>query len=561
MENSKTTSYIVLIILFTFLSSLSYSQWQDDRKYKFKINIPDNWNKTSYMDGTDKVYDYYSADQNLAIQMRVFELTGNVSTEILAKLYEDNMLPVGIQKQKLIDYTTVNNIKGKQGTYFMDYNGNQVVMNSFYTVQHNIAYIITAIIPMNLIEQKGEELKNVTQSFIIDGFETVANVSSTDLNQTGSGSVYNESANQYSHTSNEGGLSVEASSSIQINKLEIGNELDSNHGVIEPKITIPANTSRLNLVFDYSGNANGKLLLVKWYSDTYQCLITEAEYFPVHSDYSRGYAYIENNNKPWPLGDYRAEIWHSGQKIQEKTFTVINQKNAQASEGILLGKIFADGTGDNRTKSKGGKYLGVDLNKLKDDDIIEVRITSGDLKFVHVHLRNSRGVWYSKYEGMNTRFKVKDLITNQRSNYTHINFNVNGKHEKYLPVACYAEVWHIPTNESAIAESQNNQQTISSNSIKRDDLVGRYNFTHRSDGKVLVNYHYIIINENGTYVEKYNPKDSGDYVGGNEGKWKFDGKFLTLHINYSNVIDTYSVKDNFISRTTDGGLVFTFKKQ
>jgi PKD repeat protein len=106
----------------------------------------------------------------------------------------------------------------------------------------------------------------------------------------------------------------------------------------------------------------------------------------------------------------------------------------------LLGTIYTDGTGDNETKAKGGQYLSVQLDILEDNDDIEIKVTSGTLVNVHVHLRAPNGNWYSKYDGLNTKFKVADLIGDQRSSYTHLVFCVNGKHEKYLPIACSAQV-------------------------------------------------------------------------------------------------------------------------
>lgn len=113
--------------------------------------------------------------------------------------------------------------------------------------------------------------------------------------------------------------------------------------------------------------------------------------------------------------------------------------DAQNAGGILLGTITNDGKGNNKNQ-KGGTYLGVDIKKTDDEDIISIEVFSGALKFVHIHLRNSQGVWYSIYNGRNTLFRVGDLLKNVRSAYTHLNFSVNGQHVRYLPVACAANV-------------------------------------------------------------------------------------------------------------------------
>lgn len=326
MKTIKLSGLIMLLMMFVFISNKTYSQWQQDSKYKFKINIPADWSKSSSMDGTDKIYDYYSADQNAAIQIRVFEAGGGVTTDMLAQIYEKNYLPAGTQKQSLENHTSKNGVSGKHGAYIIDYNGTKVAMNTFYTVQNDIGYVLNAIIPTSMLEQKGKEVGQITKSFIIDGFEKA---------------------------------------------VVIAREPE------KPKKGL-------------SGLLGGT---------------------------------SKNNNSN------------------------NNQKNNTSLGGSTSSGI-----------SSGG-------------------ISGG------------------------------------------------------------------------------------SNNINRDDVVGRYNFSHRSDGKNMTNYHYILINENGTYVEKYQPKNSGDYIGGHDGKWKLNGDVLTLHLNNSGVVDTYKVKGNFISRTTDSGLVFTFKKK
>ncbi len=164
---------MVSLVLF-FSAGESFAQWQVDRAYGFKINIPANWTKSSSMDGTDKVYDYYSPDENAAIQLRVFQAGDGVTTDLLVQVYEESMLPAGTQKQSLKDHTSKNGIPGKQGIYVMDYNGVEVGMATFYTVQNNKGYVLSAIIPSSMMQQKGEEVRQITKSFSIDGFSPPA---------------------------------------------------------------------------------------------------------------------------------------------------------------------------------------------------------------------------------------------------------------------------------------------------------------------------------------------------------------------------------------------------
>jgi len=174
MKNLKNIALIITVLLINFQGNQLFAQWQVDQANGFKINLPANWSKSSSMDGTDKIYDYYSPDENAAIQLRVFQAGAGVTTDLLVQVYEESMLPAGTQKQSLKNHTSKNGIPGKQGIYVMNYNGIEVGMAAFYTVQNNKGYVLTAIIPTSMMQQKGNEVRQITQSFTIDGFNPPA---------------------------------------------------------------------------------------------------------------------------------------------------------------------------------------------------------------------------------------------------------------------------------------------------------------------------------------------------------------------------------------------------
>lgn len=179
-----------LMIGFSLSYGKVYAQWVTDSKYKFKINLPSGWTKKSHMDGSDKVYDFYSADNNAAVQLRVFEADSRVNTAMLAQVYEQKMLPQGTQKKGLTNHTTTNGIPGMMGLYSLKYNNVEVNMASFYTVQHSKGYVLTAIIPASMLNQKSAEVKSVTQSFVIDGFsKQIATNQTTTTPNTGLSSL------------------------------------------------------------------------------------------------------------------------------------------------------------------------------------------------------------------------------------------------------------------------------------------------------------------------------------------------------------------------------------
>ncbi len=215
MKNRLISFFAPILILLILASIDVKAQLQVDRTYGFKINIPSNWSKSSHMDGTDKVYDYYSPDQNAAIQLRVFMADARITVDLLAQVNEQNLLPAGAKKLSLSNSTSSNGIPGKQGLYSMNYNGNEVNMAVFYTVQNGKGYVLTAIIPTSMLEQKGEEVKRITKSFVIDGFK--APIAKQDKKPSGLGglmggtSASNKQANQQDNSafsgSGSGGMS------------------------------------------------------------------------------------------------------------------------------------------------------------------------------------------------------------------------------------------------------------------------------------------------------------------------------------------------------------------
>jgi hypothetical protein len=369
------------------------------------------------MDGTDKVFDYYSPQQTAAIQLRVFDATAELTTNLLAVVYEETMLPQETQKMGLTDHTTVNGIPGKQGLYIVNYNGNEVNIANFYTVQNNKGYVLSAIIPTVAIEQSGAEVKGITHSFIIDGFEPAAKVEKQNKRPGGTGGI--------------GGLGGSTTSTaFQIKTITLTDQLDANNNAMNPTTNFNPLTPEINAVIDYSGGTTDDLI-VSWIYKEYDQLITSDRYNFTDQRGGIGVVSLSKPNNNWPEGSYAVE------------------------------------------------------------------------------------------------FKMNGTVLNT------IDFVVNRK---------------VPDRGG-----------LSTTTVDGGGIAGKYTFVGRSDGKVLVNYHYIIVNANGTYSEKYNPKDSGDYVGGTDGTWILNGDQLTMIHPGGTVKDYYKVSGNELTRDASG-VVFTFRK-
>jgi len=415
-----------ILISFIFIASSAFSQWQVDQKYGMKINIPSDWSKKSYQDGTDQVYEFYSADQTVAVQLRAFSADPSLTLELLIQVYEQAMIPAGANRLSLNDHTSVNGIPGKQGVYQLNQGGTIISLAAFYVIQKGNAYVLTAIIPNEVLEKKSVEVKSVTQSFQINGFEPTQQAQNTKV------------------LPKPPGQNTGARPSNNSNSATAGN------GQTGQRINMKSH-QRLDFKTRKVG-AKGDIWAL---------------------------------SKCGPEPEFEGKI----QVTNYTDFTSATQYNMQALQGMN----FYDRTT-------------VPLNK-----VCFVLLNDGSL----------------------AKMKVVQM-------------------DEYPEDCSYFATLEIeyPVGSSSTTSNAN------SNSI-----AGRYNFVSRSDGKVLTNYHYIVINNNGTYEEKYEPKNSPGYQGGNSGNW--DSSQGTLYLRHSGggVTDTYRIQGNELHRTTSSGLTFIFRKQ
>ena len=394
----KTKNLFTSLILL-FITASVFGQLRDSQ-YKFSIKIPSNWSQKSYMDGTDKVYDFYSPDENAAIQLRAFKYMDGLTLDLLTQVYEQNYLPAGTRNESLENKTSSNGIPGKQGIYVTNYNGNRVGMSSFFTIQNGYGYVLTAIIPEAMFEQKTDEVRKITQSFVIDGFQKKKTPSGLDGKKN-------------------------FNTAFKINKIELCEQTNNANEAINPTTQFAPNSREINAVIHYQGKTKNDLY-ISWVYTTQNHQITRDAYNFTDNG-GTGVASLSKPNNGWPEGSYEVRFEMNGKTLRSIPFTVVAQQN------------------------NGG---------------------GGD----------------------------------------------------------------------------------------QNSIAGRYNFISRSDGQRLVRYHYIDINANGTYTEKYEPKDSPGYEGGNSGTWKLNGNTLRLTHQGGKISDTYEMKGTELYRTTETGLTFKFRK-
>lgn len=379
-----------LLLVLLFLSAAVSAQWQENDQFGFKIKVPESWTKNSYRDGTDWVWDFFSPDDHAGIQLRTFEGAQGLTTDLLAQVYEEQMLPASTQKESLNDHTSVNGIPGKQGFYILNVDGTKVATAIFYTVQNDKGYVLSAFMTYDMMEQKEAEIREITRSFTIDGFSAPA-----------TGTPGNATDNAF-----------------RINEIILTDRVDESNRAIRAVDQFSTTTPEILAVIDFQGGTSEDLY-VSWVYNEWDQVITRDAY-NFEGGGGIGIVSLSKPDNDWPTGSYSILFEMGGKTIETLHFTV--------------------------------------------------------------------------------------------------------------------------TQPAAGGQS----------------VAGHYNFTGRSDGKSLVNYHYIMINEDGTYIEKYQPKNSGDYVGGNEGTWKVDGNRLSLI--HGGITDTYTINGTELSRRSDNGVVFTFRK-
>ncbi|TNF09894.1 MAG: hypothetical protein EP317_00025 [Bacillota bacterium] len=96
-------------------------------------------------------------------------------------------------------------------------------------------------------------------------------------------------------------------------------------------------------------------------------------------------------------------------------------------------------------------------------------------------------------------------------------------------------------------------------------IVGRYNFYSRSDGQNLVQNHYILIREDGTFTESYTVNNPL-YTNVIDGTWTIvpgqNAGENILYLTFGGTTDTYEVLDNYQRlRYTAGDIIFLFQKE
>ncbi len=389
--NREMQKSSIVFILAMLLGSGLYAQWQQDNEYKFKINVPTNWSKNSYMDGTDKVWDFMSPDENAAIQLRAFESAPKFTTDLLVTAYEEGMLPQDAVRQNLKDHVSKQGIRGKQGVYSFDYGGTNVSMGVFFTIQKNIGYVISAMIPTSMLQRKSGQVKQITESFTLLG---TTNNQGSSLSGLGGGAMVSQ---------------------FKIKSIQLCSSLDGNNNAINPGTTFNAQTAEVHAVLTYSGQTSSDLT-VSWIYTNWNRTITSDKYNFNSGNGGVGVVSLSKPNNGWPVGNYKVVFEMGGKLIDSKVFEV---KEVSRGLGGLTGSTGNTGN----SSSISGKYDLISRSDGNDGYNFLYMVFNSDGTVIEKHQPKDSGGYIGEHKGT---WSAKGKMLEIKFDWGTYQYEING---------------------------------------------------------------------------------------------------------------------------------------
>lgn len=157
---------IFLLLTAIVLTSQLNAKWYVDHEFRFKIDVPSNWTSNTYLEGTDKVYDFTSPDENVAIQLRAFVADEGVTADLITEVFDEAIVAQGASRLNLAE-DQLNGIAGKMGVYRNTYDNKEVALVTFAAVENGFGYLFLVVVPIELFDQKVDETDAVLNTFTL----------------------------------------------------------------------------------------------------------------------------------------------------------------------------------------------------------------------------------------------------------------------------------------------------------------------------------------------------------------------------------------------------------
>jgi len=321
--------HISIFFLIGFVNALSVldAKQYDDKKYKFKITVPDQWSSTIRMDGTDKVYDFISPDKNAFVQVRSFKASKGLTISLLARVFEESYLPPGSVRKELLNKKSSNGIPGTIGTYVSKVNGTEVGISVFYVLQHGQGYVLTVMVPTSMFNAKQKEVSRILRSFTIPGYEI----------KTRNGSSAGGSANHDSQVAGRHNVmankapadrTIPPFTAVKISNVRLGDRLSGGRDVQNVSSRFGPQTENIYVVYDWEGEGayGHKLTLTLVYKQNGRKIAQAVYKFPASRSQGINNAAFSRPAGGWPEGDYRVDFSIAGQIVYEAPFEILKKR-------------------------------------------------------------------------------------------------------------------------------------------------------------------------------------------------------------------------------------------
>ncbi|MCF8234421.1 MAG: hypothetical protein K9G67_03835 [Bacteroidales bacterium] len=157
---------ILFLLIALAMAGQLEAKWYVDNEFRFKIDVPSNWSSNMYMEGTDKVYDFTSPDENVAIQLRAFVAEKGLTADLITDVFDEAIVAQGASRLKLLD-EQLNGIQGKMGVYRNTYDNKEVALVTFAAVENGIGYLFLVVIPTEVFDRKLNETDAILNTFTL----------------------------------------------------------------------------------------------------------------------------------------------------------------------------------------------------------------------------------------------------------------------------------------------------------------------------------------------------------------------------------------------------------
>lgn len=268
--------------------------WFKEERFRFRINVPDSWQKSHYQEGKEHVYDFMSRDKKIAVQIRVFEAGKLLDITQLIDPFEDVLMKDGIQKLS-IDECIHNGTSGKLAVYTTGFDSNGAGIATFYTIKNGLGYIVLFILPNHMFDTYKEEMDQIMKSFEILG------PPEEDL------AIKNP---------------MEEVSLVKISKLELFGSYQDLQSHTDSRQLFNTDIQKIFASFEYNSAGNPQAMIIRWVNTDNGNELGRTIHQAVSVPGGAGTVELQRPGRGWQPGNYRIELIYNSEVIRFLEFAI-----------------------------------------------------------------------------------------------------------------------------------------------------------------------------------------------------------------------------------------------